>query len=188
MSPMETGIAETHHPHRLSQDDARAVSEHIRFQGRAFLRVSGKSMVPWIRPGDIVFMRRAAPDTIKKGDLVLFRRGTRLCLHRAIQVIPSQNGSEESRLIVTKGDAVESADNAVCASDILGTARFLYRREKEIDLNSAWRKGFARLLAVASTLSRHWFPIVCRMKHTFLPGVCISRDSVPMSHPGPSEK
>ena len=76
------------------------------------MRVVGSSMLPAIRPGDIVMVRRGLPAEASSGDVVLFVRDARLFAHRVVE----RRGS----FLVTRGDAVPAADPPVQPHEFLG--------------------------------------------------------------------
>lgn len=148
-----------------SESGASAVSKLLRSKGRAFLNVSGKSMFPWFRPGDVVFVRRADFSRLSSGDVVVFERDGRLCMHRVLSFRISAGREPGPLSVVTKGDAVAEADEPMYTQDFRGKVEFLYRNGREIRLGSAWRKLFGKCLAVVSPASRFWMPHFRRLKN-----------------------
>src|SRR5436309_521824 len=59
-------------------DDIAQIAKLLERQGRVYLRVHGSSMLPWVRPGDVALIRCAAIDEMRCGDVVLFKRESRL--------------------------------------------------------------------------------------------------------------
>ena len=84
----------------------------LRASGRLRMRVLGSSMLPAIRPGDIVTVRSGEPAEASPGDVVLFMRENRFFVHRVVR-------SEMSGL-VTRGDAVPAEDPPVQPYEFLG--------------------------------------------------------------------
>ncbi|HVA71988.1 MAG TPA: S24/S26 family peptidase [Candidatus Limnocylindrales bacterium] len=165
-------------PHSRSTD-APSVASILESRGRVFLKVSGKSMMPWIRPGDVVFVRRAAIEEMVRGDIAVFERAGCLCMHRVIFLRAFKDAGKSGAALVTKGDAVADADEPVFPQDVRGKAEFLYRGGKEIRLAFGWRKQFGKFLAAISPASRFWLPPFCRAK-TGLGGI-LGCDSVETS-------
>ncbi len=66
-------------------DFALLVAEKMRSQGSAYLRVSGGSMVPWIRAGDFVFVRQFDFTKVAAGDVIVFGRNGLVVTHRVIR-------------------------------------------------------------------------------------------------------
>ena len=66
---------------------ALAIDESLKQTGYATLRAQGRSMWPWVLPGVELSLCRVEAAHISPGDLVLYRRGKGLVLHRAIRLI-----------------------------------------------------------------------------------------------------
>lgn len=133
------------------------LAETIQRKGWAFLRVSGKSMFPWIRPDDLVFLRRARPEDVTRGDVIVFEKSGILCVHRVLSL--QNNGAGKSAFaFITKGDATADADDAVSLDEFHGKVEFVYRRNREIRIATGWRKYFGKFLAFISPATRWWKP------------------------------
>ncbi|MEW5736898.1 MAG: signal peptidase I [Thermodesulfobacteriota bacterium] len=81
------------------------------------VRVTGRSMSPFLQGDEFVTVRREPVKKMRRGDLVLFRdaRGF-LVLHRLMGKKRSGNRS----FFTTKGDAVDLADEPVAEERVLG--------------------------------------------------------------------
>jgi len=90
------------------------------------LRVNGTSMVPFLKPGDIVVLQRIEPERLSRGDLVVVRREHDLVTHRLVWQGTGQ--------WLTKGDNCRSLDPAVVDKAILGKVIALERSGTIIDL------------------------------------------------------
>jgi signal peptidase I len=108
--------------------------------GEALLPVTGDSMFPCMRPGDVVSISRSG-EAIREGDVVVFERYRRLVAHRVVDCTGA--------LIITRGDRLRHADQPVPRSAILGRVRSIQRGERSIDP----RAGFLTRIA-ATLLSR----------------------------------
>jgi signal peptidase I len=137
---------------------AAAVAGALNLKGRAFLKVFGKSMLPWFRPGDIVFVRKTDLSQILHGSVVVFENNGHLSMHRVIERISSRHGDASSARFITKGDSRVLADAPIGAGEICAQVEFLYRNGNEIRLASGWRKVFGKFLAAISPASRFWLP------------------------------
>lgn len=82
------------------------------------VRVTGSSMTPFIRGGDIVIIRRTPAARLRVGDLVFYMvdRGSAI-LHRIVGI---KSDSAGSRVFMTRGDAKKSGDGPVHQDRILG--------------------------------------------------------------------
>ena len=92
--------------------------------GTASLRVFGGSMQPAIHPRDIVVVAGCRIDDLRPRDVVLFVRDGRLVAHRLIEV----GIRAGRRVLVTRGDAIWTADAPVDAGDLLGRVVAVGRR------------------------------------------------------------
>jgi hypothetical protein len=84
----------------------------------------GGSMLPAIRPGDILDIRHAALSIVVAGDIVLFERAGALFVHRVVR--------RDGRTLTTRGDAHWRADPPIDASQLLGTVTGLSRGESTV--------------------------------------------------------
>jgi signal peptidase len=78
--------------------------------------VSGISMEPAIKPGDIAITREISADGIKTGDVVLFNDGAYSVLHRVVEI----RWLDGNRIFFTKGDNVNVLDNPWGESQLKG--------------------------------------------------------------------
>jgi hypothetical protein len=137
----------------------RSISARSRRYGRSFINPEPESQ-PTMAPGWIVrahpthsgcmFPALQPQDRIavvygknyRLGEIILFRRGRNLILHRVVAIFPGK--------IRTKGDVSPQLDPPLAIQDILGRAIFLERDGKIHDLDSfrdRWL-GLAYSLAV----------------------------------------
>lgn len=87
------------------------------------LAVTGRSMLPFIRPGRDTAFLYPPEGKLKKGDVILFvsRRG-RLLLHRVVKT--------DGERIMTAGDAFSSCDEGAEASGVIAVCRGVKRKGK----------------------------------------------------------
>jgi len=84
--------------------------------GRVCLRVSGTSMVPAIRPGDLISVERARAGEISPGEIVVFAWEGRLIAHRVV----ARTGSPDEGYLVTRGDRTRRNDALVSSAELIG--------------------------------------------------------------------
>lgn len=100
------------------------VSEAVRKTGRVRLCVSGTSMVPAMRPGDLITVERATTGEISPGEVVVFARAERLVVHRVKAVVvgpaAADTGNSRELLLTTRGDRSRRNDPMVSSSELLG--------------------------------------------------------------------
>src|SRR5580658_5044842 len=143
------------------------IPRKIRSHGSVCLRVLGGSMTPWIRSGDLVFIKRYDFERVSAGDVVLYERDGHFFVHRMIGRAQSIPSGEKLARIITKGDALDGLDAPVSPEEFLGRATRIHRGHHHIDLESFNRTFLGRILARFSRLS----PLVYRPlrfgKHLF---------------------
>ncbi|MEW6109943.1 MAG: signal peptidase I [Nitrospirota bacterium] len=82
------------------------------------IRVTGKSMFPFLRGGEILTIKKVPSFSLRKGDLIFFKNiyGYPL-LHRIIKIRESY---DKTFIFFTKGDALGSIDEPVEQNKVLG--------------------------------------------------------------------
>ena len=80
-------------------------------------------MVPAIWPGDALVVKRTNGSNVAAGDIVLFSNGRRFVAHRVIE----KSGDAENGRVLTRGDAMGSADAPIKPAEILGKVSFIVR-------------------------------------------------------------
>jgi signal peptidase I len=128
-----------------SPEGVSAIAHRIRTRGSACVRVLGASMFPWIRSGDLVFVRRIEFDRVRRGQVILFERAGRLIAHRVLRAA--------SAAIVTKGDSLDRADAPVRREEFLGRVTRRHRRRKHVDMESLAQELLGRCVARFSPAS-----------------------------------
>jgi signal peptidase I len=84
--------------------------------GCARFRVSGTSMVPAIRPGDLISVERAGVEEISSGEIVVFARESRLVAHRVV----GRTGIPGESYLVARGDRTRRNDALVSSAKLVG--------------------------------------------------------------------
>jgi signal peptidase I len=113
------------------------VSEVVRKAGRVRLRVSGTSMVPAMRPGDLITVERISTAEITPGEIVVFARSGRLVVHRVTGTVAApdfaNSGKESEPLIETRGDCARRNDPIVRGSELLGRVTQIERGTRRLE-------------------------------------------------------
>ena len=124
----------------ISSEELFAAIEEILSNGKqAEFTVTGMSMWPFLCHGrDRVIVEKAAPDSLRKGDIVLFQtlRGTYL-LHRITRL--------DGQRFQTTGDGVCLRDGWFPLEAVTARVVKLIRNQKEIDCHSRMWKCVFRL-------------------------------------------
>ena len=93
------------------------IADVLRRFGNARLRVAGASMLPAIRPRDVLFVERRAIQQIQIGDIVLFALDDRLFAHRVVRRDVDEAGAPT---LVTRGDTHRDEDLPIASNQLLG--------------------------------------------------------------------
>jgi signal peptidase I len=117
----------------------------LRSFGKLRLEVSGLSMLPSVRPGDILFIERSDMREISAGDTVLFARQGKLVAHRVI----SKSARGDMSLVITQGDGLLSPDDPVSPAELLGKVCQILRDGEFVELAgdpNFWARGTYKLV------------------------------------------
>jgi len=99
------------------------LAETLRLHGRARLRVQGSSMLPSLRPGDVLRVERRRPAEVAAGTIILYSREQRLFAHR---VLRKEDSGGDSTLLV-RGDRLPRPDPPVLPDELLGEVTWVER-------------------------------------------------------------
>jgi hypothetical protein len=130
-----------------------SVAEKVRIGGSATVGVVARSMSPWVRPGDQVFIRRYDFLQIAPGDIILYERANRLFIHRVVKRVTRPNLEGNASFLIVKSDNADRSGAPVSAREFLGRAIRIHRGKRHIDLESFSRKVLGKILAQISS----WF-------------------------------
>ena len=127
-------------PMRGHQADILGLFEEILRNG-ADLRVmvTGRSMVPFLKGGEVLTIRQTPSLYLQKGDLVLYKNSFELpVLHRVLNKRKTVDGTFR---ILTKGDALMNFDEEIHEDSVLGKVLRIERpllsgKTRHIDMNS----------------------------------------------------
>jgi signal peptidase I len=117
----------------------------LRSFGMLRLEVTGLSMLPSVRPGDILFIERRDMREIAAGDIVLFARQGKLVAHR-VRCKATVGGVLHA---ITRGDALLSPDDPVSPTELLGSVRHILRAGTRVGLSvdsSLWARATSKLV------------------------------------------
>jgi signal peptidase I len=123
------------------------------------LSAYGRSMIPFLRPGQKVKLTPTEFSQIVRGDLVAFHKEDYLVIHR-VHAVNSENGTIE---VITKGDSNLSPDATVTTENYLAKVDGVYRR-------GAWRalsptSFHSRLVLRLGKGYSFWFWVWKRTRH-----------------------
>ena len=89
------------------------------------LKSQGASMLPFLRPGDVVYYKRIKLHQYLVKDLVLVKKKSRYFTHRIIY--------QNNRYMITKGDNNPESDGKINPDQIVGRAYQIKRNSQIID-------------------------------------------------------
>jgi hypothetical protein len=141
----------THSPAAQTRP-AQTISEKVRTCGSACFHVFDSNMFPWIRRGDLAFVRRFDFRNLSQGNLILVEREGRLRLTTVITAVANHAAAGESPFVVTQGSSSEADGPEVSENQFVGKVIRIHRRRRHIDLESASRLILGRLLARTAPL------------------------------------
>jgi signal peptidase I len=121
---------------RLEDVTPRLVSHVLRRCGYARVRVAGTSMLPAIRPADVLLVHAVDVTIVEPDDIILFQAGRRLFAHRVVQA--GLRGDQ--RVLVTRGDSHAHDDPPVAAAHVLGRVEGRWRNGAAVPLGRAPRR------------------------------------------------
>jgi hypothetical protein len=111
---------------------SEAVKDLLSQRHSVELSAYGRSMIPFLRPGQKVKLSPIPISNIVRGDLVAFQKQDYLVIHRVHQVIRS-NGLEH---LITKGDSNIHPDLSVTTDNYLAKVTSVWRHNDWHELSS----------------------------------------------------
>jgi signal peptidase I len=140
----------------LNASQCILVSEAVRRFGRIRLRVSGTSMLPVMRPGDLLTVESAEIADISRGEIVVFTLNGRLVCHRVTEKFTDNAGDSCEPIfttrLVTRGDRMRRNDPLVSGSELLGRVTQIERGNRRVRIRtrlSAAEQVVCRLLRIS---------------------------------------
>jgi signal peptidase I len=130
--------------------------EVLKSAGQARLAVTGTSMLPSIRPGDVLEVQRQSVADISRGDVVLFARHGSFAAHRVVE----KTGGADRAFLVTQGDALRTTDSPVSPEELLGRVTAILRGGRRLDPHlTPWARVASWFLARSEFCAR----VACRL-------------------------
>ena len=121
------------------------------------IRVTGRSMVPFLQGGEMLTIRKASASSLRKGDLVFFKNRDG---HPVIHRIVKKYTHNDVLTFQTRGDALIGFDGPVREEHILGKVCRVERGTRDLNLETArWRyKNYLRAM-ISLSGSRLYFTL-----------------------------
>lgn len=137
---------------REHQPDVLRLFEDILGNGTDLrVSVTGSSMLPFLKAGEVLTIRQVPGHSLQRGDLILFRDSSDLpVLHRILKIKKNPDGM---LCFFTKGDALTTYDEEVRETSVVGKVREIIRAGtsgtvSSINMDSVFRKITNYLTAV----------------------------------------
>jgi signal peptidase I len=122
------------------------LADVLRRFGAARVAVAGTSMLPAIRPRDVLVVERRTIHQIQVGDVALFALGHRLFAHRVVRTGVDQTGAPT---LVTRGDTHGDEDLPIGSSELLGQVLTVSRNGRSLGTPSAYSRAWSFLALTA---------------------------------------
>ena len=143
------------------QADVLMFFEEILRNGIDFrVKVTGRSMAPFLSGGETLTIGQGASGSLRRGDLVLFRdRYDRPVIHRILRIKKTYDGAFR---FLTKGDALTAFDEEIHGENVLGKVLLIERplpsgKTRHIDMTSPFYRGMNLLIALLDFFRTHTF-------------------------------
>ena len=130
-------------------------------------RAPGDSMYPTICDGDLITVQPIKPSDIIVGDIILYRHGSGITVHRVMQILkrseeksrsapkgPQDRSSSETLQFSFRGDAAIVLDNLVAGDQILGKVVSTEKNGRRINPYSFKVRLLYKTRRLASRLKR----------------------------------
>lgn len=132
-----TEISESHFDpsvHKVSLVERLSLFQDILSSG-SFLRVrvTGRSMSPFLDGGEILTIRKASASSLRRGDLVFFKN---LDGHPVIHRVVKKQKHRDGITFQTRGDALIGFDGPVKEEHILGKVCRVERGQRHVNLET----------------------------------------------------
>lgn len=108
-----------------SASGCELAADILRRFGEVRVRVNGVSMMPAVRPGDVIVAQRCRAAELKPGQIALYRRGTGLVAHRVLRM--------DGGRMISRGDALSCEDSPAEEADIVGRVVLVTRGRRRVD-------------------------------------------------------
>jgi len=115
--------------HKVSLLERLSLFEDILSRGALLrMRVTGRSMTPFLTGREILTIKKVSSASLKKGDLLFFKNSDG---HPVLHRIVRKKRVDNVFIFQTKGDAVSEFDEPVLAECVLGKAYTIEKTDME---------------------------------------------------------
>jgi signal peptidase I len=112
------------------------IREKIALGGESFLTVTSGSMRPLLNCGDKIVVKGCLPQSLSRGDIIIYAQGYSLCAHRFLYKQLNNKGT----WLVAKGDYRRTMDEPFPSEFLLGRVVAIKKKQQKINLeNRSWQ-------------------------------------------------
>jgi len=126
-------------------------AEVARAFGEVRVEATGSSMLPAVRPGDRLVVRRRDFSEVQAGQIVVYYRGGGLVAHRVVGRSGSAGSTDSAGdQLLTRGDSLQQDDSPVQASEMVGEVVRIERGGRQVSPEQTMRRR------VGAWVLGHW--------------------------------
>lgn len=114
----------------------------------------GLSMFPFLRKGDVIYLKKQKKEDYKNGDIVVFKTSEKFIAHRLIKLKKEEN----KIMALCKGDSLVKYDKAFPVEQVLGKVISVERNGVKLNYLSDRLRKNAQIIA---NLSPYLIPFYC---------------------------
>lgn len=118
----------------------------LKHEKTLWLKVKGKSMMPFLYPGDKILIQPRPINFLKTGNLITFLDGTALCTHRLIGKVKRAG----QVYLITKGDLCARLDPPIPLGVIIGKVIAIQKGKRILSIEGPLWQAFNPILAFLS--------------------------------------
>jgi len=113
------------------------------------ITLGGYSMSPYLSNGETVIIKKESFNSLKIGDIIVFRSGSKMIAHRIIVI----RKNKQRTALFTKGDSLVFFDKPITEERYIGKIKEFLRNNKSIKIDTPLRSFFNKLMAFISVIS-----------------------------------
>lgn len=114
-----------------------------------WIRIVSWSMIPLIKKGDRLLVKKVALNILQPGDIICFRKGDSLVAHRIYSL---GEKSKKEPVLMTKPDSKNKSCLPVFPKEVLGKAVILEHKSRKFNLSSNLLKTWSIILIASYQL------------------------------------
>ena len=127
------------------------------------VRVTGRSMVPFLHGGEVLIIRKVPCSSLKRGDVIFFRNQEGFpVVHR---IVRRENYDNQAVTFQTKGDALNIPDEPVRDTEVLGKVCAVENGPGCLNLDTGIGSTINYLLAMFSLFESRLSLVARAVKH-----------------------